>query len=116
MVFTSRDFLGQVSGALSGTFSSEDVQRVQINQHFVSSFHIQILLTLNHQLSKCLLAFPLPRSHDTGSTLNHWPYPWKNLPEGYAYLLTHPGKIRWWLATRSRKSFIPGMDLEMVLA
>jgi len=30
-------------------------------------------------------------NHDTGSTLNHWPYPWKNLPEGYAYLLTHPG-------------------------
>ncbi|KAF5840255.1 glycoside hydrolase superfamily [Dunaliella salina] len=30
-------------------------------------------------------------NHDTGSTLNHWPYPWKNLPEGYAYLLTHCG-------------------------
>jgi hypothetical protein len=31
-------------------------------------------------------------NHDTGSTLNHWPYPWKNLPEGYAYLLTHSGE------------------------
>jgi len=31
-------------------------------------------------------------NHDTGSTLNHWPYPGRNLPEGYAYLLTHPGR------------------------
>lgn len=31
-------------------------------------------------------------NHDTGSTLNHWPYPWKNLPEGYAYLITHSGE------------------------
>jgi alpha-amylase len=30
-------------------------------------------------------------NHDTGSTLNHWPFPWKHLPQGYAYLLTHPG-------------------------
>lgn len=30
-------------------------------------------------------------NHDTGSTLNHWPYPSRNLPEGYAYLLTHSG-------------------------
>lgn len=30
-------------------------------------------------------------NHDTGSTLNHWPFPWQHLPEGYAYLLTHPG-------------------------
>eukprot|EP00798_Chlamydomonas_sp_ICE-L_P008898 gene8898-3784_t len=30
-------------------------------------------------------------NHDTGSTLNHWPFPAKHLPEGYAYLLTHPG-------------------------
>jgi alpha-amylase len=30
-------------------------------------------------------------NHDTGSTLQHWPFPWKNVPEGYAYLLTHPG-------------------------
>ena len=26
-----------------------------------------------------------------GSTLNHWPFPWRHLHEGYAYLLTHPG-------------------------
>ena len=26
-----------------------------------------------------------------GSTLNHWPFPERHLPEGYAYLLTHPG-------------------------
>ena len=26
-----------------------------------------------------------------GSTLNHWPFPTSNLPEGYAYMLTHPG-------------------------
>ena len=30
-------------------------------------------------------------NHDTGSTLNHWPFPWKHLPQGYCYLLTHPG-------------------------
>lgn len=30
-------------------------------------------------------------NHDTGSTLQHWPYPWGNVPEGYAYLMTHPG-------------------------
>ncbi|GLI71249.1 hypothetical protein VaNZ11_016372 [Volvox africanus] len=30
-------------------------------------------------------------NHDTGSTLNHWPFPTRNLPEGYAYILTHPG-------------------------
>ena len=26
-----------------------------------------------------------------GSTLNHWPFPWKHLPEAYCYLLTHCG-------------------------
>lgn len=26
-----------------------------------------------------------------GSTLNHWPFPSQHLPEGYAYILTHPG-------------------------
>jgi len=30
-------------------------------------------------------------NHDTGSTLNHWPFPWDQVPAGYAYLLTHPG-------------------------
>lgn len=30
-------------------------------------------------------------NHDTGSTLNHWPFPSQNVGEGYAYLLTHPG-------------------------
>lgn len=30
-------------------------------------------------------------NHDTGSTLQHWPFPWQNVPEGYAYILTHPG-------------------------
>lgn len=30
-------------------------------------------------------------NHDTGSTLNHWPFPWEHIPAGYAYLLTHPG-------------------------
>jgi hypothetical protein len=28
---------------------------------------------------------------DTGSTLNHWPFPSHRLQEGYAYILTHPG-------------------------
>lgn len=32
-----------------------------------------------------------PCSHDTGSTLNHWPFPSHHLQEGYAYILTHPG-------------------------
>ena len=36
----------------------------------------------------------LPRqNHDTGSTLNHWPFPWNHLHEGYAYILTHPGTL-----------------------
>jgi hypothetical protein len=26
-----------------------------------------------------------------GSTLNHWPFPYNHLMEGYAYILTHPG-------------------------
>lgn len=30
-------------------------------------------------------------NHDTGSTLNHWPFPWDHLQQGYAYILTHPG-------------------------
>eukprot|EP01025_Chloroclados_australasicus_P036479 TRINITY_DN3719_c0_g3_i1.p1 TRINITY_DN3719_c0_g3~~TRINITY_DN3719_c0_g3_i1.p1 ORF type:complete len:698 (-),score=116.69 TRINITY_DN3719_c0_g3_i1:415-2508(-) len=30
-------------------------------------------------------------NHDTGSTLQHWPFPWDKLHEGYAYILTHPG-------------------------
>jgi alpha-amylase len=30
-------------------------------------------------------------NHDTGSTLNHWPFPSQHLAEGYAYILTHPG-------------------------
>jgi len=30
-------------------------------------------------------------NHDTGSTLNHWPFPSSHLPEAHAYLLTHPG-------------------------
>lgn len=43
-----------------------------------------------------LLLLPPPRvsppcSHDTGSTLNHWPFPSHHLQEGYAYILTHPG-------------------------
>ena len=30
-------------------------------------------------------------NHDTGSTLQHWPFPTHKLEEGYAYILTHPG-------------------------
>ncbi|KAJ9522786.1 hypothetical protein QJQ45_019818 [Haematococcus lacustris] len=30
-------------------------------------------------------------NHDTGSTLNHWPFPSKHLCEGYVYIMTHPG-------------------------
>ena len=30
-------------------------------------------------------------NHDTGSTLQHWPFPTDKLQEGYAYILTHPG-------------------------
>ena len=30
-------------------------------------------------------------NHDTGSTLNHWPFPWDEVCQGYAYILTHPG-------------------------
>lgn len=30
-------------------------------------------------------------NHDTGSSLQHWPFPNGNLPEGYAYIITHPG-------------------------
>ena len=30
-------------------------------------------------------------NHDTGSTLNHWPFPDHGLAQGYAYILTHPG-------------------------
>ena len=36
-------------------------------------------------------AFLFIDNHDTGSTLQHWPFPTRNLPEGYAYILTHPG-------------------------
>ena len=30
-------------------------------------------------------------NHDTGSTLQHWPFPSNHLQEGYAYILTHCG-------------------------
>ena len=30
-------------------------------------------------------------NHDTGSTLQHWPFPTNGLGQGYAYILTHPG-------------------------
>lgn len=30
-------------------------------------------------------------NHDTGSTLRHWPFPYQNTLEGYAYIITHPG-------------------------
>jgi alpha-amylase len=30
-------------------------------------------------------------NHDTGSTLQHWPFPWKKALQGYCYILTHPG-------------------------
>jgi alpha-amylase len=36
-------------------------------------------------------AITFVENHDTGSTLNHWPFPWANLQAGYAYILTHPG-------------------------
>jgi hypothetical protein len=44
--------------------------------------------------TRCLPSTPppaLPHPSCAGSTLNHWPFPWKHLPEGYCYLLTHPG-------------------------
>ncbi|CAL5221418.1 g3605 [Coccomyxa viridis] len=30
-------------------------------------------------------------NHDTGSTLNHWPFPEDHLHAGYCYIITHPG-------------------------
>eukprot|EP00210_Caulerpa_lentillifera_P006145 g5872.t1 len=36
-------------------------------------------------------AFLFIDNHDTGSSLQHWPFPTHNLQEGYAYILTHPG-------------------------
>ncbi len=30
-------------------------------------------------------------NHDTGSTLQHWPFPWEHVSAGYCYILTHPG-------------------------
>lgn len=36
-------------------------------------------------------AFTFIDNHDTGSTLNHWPFPAQYVPLGYAYILTHPG-------------------------
>lgn len=30
-------------------------------------------------------------NHDTGSSLQHWPFPWNHIEEGYCYILTHPG-------------------------
>ncbi|CBI32414.3 alpha-amylase [Vitis vinifera] len=30
-------------------------------------------------------------NHDTGSTLQHWPFPSDKVMQGYAYILTHPG-------------------------
>ena len=30
-------------------------------------------------------------NHDTGSTLQHWPFPSDKILQGYAYILTHPG-------------------------
>ena len=30
-------------------------------------------------------------NHDTGSTLQHWPFPSSKILQGYCYILTHPG-------------------------
>lgn len=30
-------------------------------------------------------------NHDTGSSLQHWPFPRDHIEEGYCYILTHPG-------------------------
>jgi alpha-amylase len=30
-------------------------------------------------------------NHDTGSTLQHWPFPSNKILQGYCYILTHPG-------------------------
>ena len=36
-------------------------------------------------------AYTFLDNHDTGSTQNHWPFPYHNIVEGYAYIMTHPG-------------------------
>jgi hypothetical protein len=46
------------------------------------------LVTLGNRVFTPRLQPPAPRA---GSTLNHWPFPSRHLPEAYAYLLTHCG-------------------------
>lgn len=45
-------------------------------------------LTRPYWIFKCLKIMLISVQ---GSTLNHWPFPWNHLHEGYAYILTHPG-------------------------
>lgn len=39
------------------------------------------------------MAVTFVENHDTGSTQNHWPFPSGGVGMGYAYILTHPGRV-----------------------
>ena len=54
-------------------------------------------------------------NHDTGSTLQHWPFPTDGIGQGYAYILTHPGTptvfYDHWKDSKLRKSINELIDI-----
>ena len=83
------------SGILQLPFGSQErgcstlVTRSSPSMHACSR-----VLRTHRPLCRCLHAGHPACSQPSagaGSTLNHWPFPERHLPEGYAYLLTHPG-------------------------
>ena len=49
-------------------------------------------------------------NHDTGSTQKKWPFPSDKLPQGYAYILTHPG-VPTIVRCNSLNHLLPGQQI-----
>ncbi len=82
--------------ATSGTCAAFDFTLKGILQEAVSKKEYWRLVDAQGRPSGALglwssRAVTFLENHDTGSTLQHWPFPWDHVSEGYAYILTHPG-------------------------
>lgn len=82
--------------ATSGTCAAFDFTLKGILQEAVSKTEYWRLVDAQGKPSGLLglwssRAITFLENHDTGSTLQHWPFPWNHVSEGYAYILTHPG-------------------------
>ena len=82
--------------ATGGTSAAFDFTTKGILQEAVSRNELWRLIDSQGQMPGLAGIWPsravtFLENHDTGSTLNHWPFPYSHIAEGYAYLLTHPG-------------------------